>query len=67
MEDFLRDAIYFIVSVWINNFFLDQKNSGIKRLWHMDGTNIQIRSLSTQYIVISCLLVHSIYSLLLPL
>jgi hypothetical protein len=52
MDDFICDAVFYVL-VWIRNFFLDQKNSGLKQRWNMDGRNIKIRSFPTQYIMIS--------------
>jgi hypothetical protein len=49
----------FIFLVWIRNCFLDRNNSGPNRHWHMDGRNINIRSLPTCTITISCYQLHT--------
>jgi hypothetical protein len=49
----------FIVLVWIRNCFLDRRNSGPKRHWHMDGININIRSNPSPSIMISCYQLHN--------
>jgi hypothetical protein len=54
MDEFIVTLCYFVL-VWIRNFFLDRKNSGLDRILHMNGININILSWSTQYLVISCL------------
>jgi hypothetical protein len=61
----------FIFLVWIRNCFLDRNNSFPNRHWHMDGRNINIKSLPTWTITISCYQLHTclflvIYWLILP-
>jgi hypothetical protein len=61
----------FIFLVWIRNCFLDRNNSCPNRHWHMDGRNINIRSLPNWTITISFYQFHTclflvIYCLILP-